>query len=388
MGSAIAFRLFLFFVPLLLLVVGIAGFVSGFVAAGTVSRTAGLYAQSAGDQRGFSPAWVHTVVCAVRPVRGGDGRPVIEQGLAGSQRSRVAGCRCRDPGPRCARPGGWPAICGMTLIAILVNRVREDLGLGLAGLAFVPALVIYGLAWLGVSMMLPRATQDPGALLPGRLAGRDNHGHHAVSELYLPDRLSRASQLYGAIGATVGDVGVVHSRERNRAGHGAERGNLRAVREHFPGRVLAPVFPGPGPQVRARAQILRTPVNRVADRAAAGAGRRSNPRPEARHCLCLPRRPAAHRESDLLAFDTAIERSHPVGDQGLQQVGHGDYAGGNAPLINDVLKDTWGIGAGDVRLGRNPGLGVRALRARPGKRRPTRRDRVQGGAIRRTAQAA
>ena len=55
----------------------------------------------------------------------------------------------------------------MVLIAILVTRVREDVGLGVAGLTFVPALVIYGLAWLGVSLMLPRATQDPAALLPG-----------------------------------------------------------------------------------------------------------------------------------------------------------------------------------------------------------------------------
>ena len=43
MGSAIAFRLFLFFVPLLLLIVGIAGFASGLVNARAVSRTAGIY---------------------------------------------------------------------------------------------------------------------------------------------------------------------------------------------------------------------------------------------------------------------------------------------------------------------------------------------------------
>ena len=43
MGSAIAFRLFLFFVPLLLLVVGIAGLASDLVTAGTGSRTAGIY---------------------------------------------------------------------------------------------------------------------------------------------------------------------------------------------------------------------------------------------------------------------------------------------------------------------------------------------------------
>ena len=56
----------------------------------------------------------------------------------------------------------------------------------------------------------------------------------------------------------------------------------------------------------------------------------------------LRRRPAAHRESDLPAFEIAIERSHPGSVMtGCNKV-NGDYAGGNAPLINDVLKDTWG----------------------------------------------
>ena len=54
MGSAIAFRLFLFFVPLLLLAVGIAGFASGFVNARAVSKTTGVYGSlGAEDQRGF-----------------------------------------------------------------------------------------------------------------------------------------------------------------------------------------------------------------------------------------------------------------------------------------------------------------------------------------------
>src|SRR5271170_1249529 len=55
---------------------------------------------------------------------------------------------------------------------------------------------------------------------------------------------------------------VLHSRPSNRGCHGAERGHLRAVRKHFSGRALAPAFPGPGPQVRACAQILRSPVKR------------------------------------------------------------------------------------------------------------------------------
>jgi beta-glucosidase len=61
-----------------------------------------------------------------------------------------------------------------------------------------------------------------------------------------------------------------------------------------------------------------------------------------RHWLDAIIDPAAHRESDLLAFQIAIERSHP----GSVMTGYikinGDYAGGNSVLINDVLKGAWG----------------------------------------------
>ena len=57
-------------------------------------------------------------------------------------------------------------------------------------------------------MLLPRATTDPSALLPGaRLVGLTLVGMQAVSQLYLPDRLSRASELYGAIGTTIVTLG-------------------------------------------------------------------------------------------------------------------------------------------------------------------------------------
>ena len=52
-----------------------------------------------GDQRRVSPARVHTMVRgAVRPVRGADGRPVVEQGPARGERSRVAAAAVRVPG--------------------------------------------------------------------------------------------------------------------------------------------------------------------------------------------------------------------------------------------------------------------------------------------------
>ena len=210
MGSAIAFRLFLFFVPLLLMVVGIAGFASGFVTARAVSRTAGISGSLGAEigeafhQPGFT-RWFAVLFGLFGVLTAGRSLSrVLGAASAAAWRLPLSGSRAS------LRAAGVVAglICGMAVIAVLVNRAREDLGLGVAGLAFVPALVIYGLAWLGVSMMLPRVTDDPGALLPGSLlVALTITVMHAVSEFYLPDRLSRASQLYGAIGATVVTLG-------------------------------------------------------------------------------------------------------------------------------------------------------------------------------------
>src|SRR5215813_4915194 len=51
--------------------------------------------------------------------------------------------------------------------------------------------------------------------------------------------------------------------------------------------------------------------------------------------------PAAHRESDLLAFEIAIERSQPGSVMTGYNKINGDYAGGNSVLIQDVLKGAW-----------------------------------------------
>jgi beta-glucosidase len=60
-----------------------------------------------------------------------------------------------------------------------------------------------------------------------------------------------------------------------------------------------------------------------------------------RHWLDAVIDPAAHRESDLLAFEIAIERSHPGAVMTGYNKINGDYAGGNGVLIQDVLKGAW-----------------------------------------------
>ncbi len=52
-------------------------------------------------------------------------------------------------------------------VALLVNRTRVDLGVAAARPSLGPAFVVYAVAWLGISMLLPRGTDDPGGLSPG-----------------------------------------------------------------------------------------------------------------------------------------------------------------------------------------------------------------------------
>src|SRR6516164_4063071 len=61
-----------------------------------------------------------------------------------------------------------------------------------------------------------------------------------------------------------------------------------------------------------------------------------------RHWLDAVIDPAAHRESDLLAFEIAIERAQPGAVMTGYNKINGDYAGGNSVLIQGVLKGAWG----------------------------------------------
>lgn len=61
-----------------------------------------------------------------------------------------------------------------------------------------------------------------------------------------------------------------------------------------------------------------------------------------RHWLDAIIDPAAHRESDLLAFQIAIERSEPGAIMSGYNKINGEYAGGNHYLLNEVLKGAWG----------------------------------------------
>ncbi|MGX9394138.1 beta-glucosidase (plasmid) [Nitrobacteraceae bacterium UC4446_H13] len=61
-----------------------------------------------------------------------------------------------------------------------------------------------------------------------------------------------------------------------------------------------------------------------------------------RHWLDAIIDPVAHRESDLLAFQIAIERSQPGSIMSGYNKVNGEYVSGNHHLLNEVLKRAWG----------------------------------------------
>jgi uncharacterized BrkB/YihY/UPF0761 family membrane protein len=208
-GSAIAFRLFLFFVPLLLFLVGIAGFVSHVVDADDINDEAGLSGSLAAqiDTALSQPTQTRWLAVLIG---------LFGVGTAGYSLSKVMVASSALGWQLPDRPKASPKIvgafvgliAGVGLIAMLINRIRAELGLGVASVSFLAAFCIYVVAWLIVSMVLPKGTNDPGALLPGAaIVALTLTGMQAVSQLLIPGRLSRASALYGTFGATIVTLG-------------------------------------------------------------------------------------------------------------------------------------------------------------------------------------
>jgi uncharacterized BrkB/YihY/UPF0761 family membrane protein len=207
-SSAVAFRLFLFVVPLLVFAVGIAGFLGDLVDEADVGEagiggTLAAQIDSALSQPN-STRWL--------AVLGGLFGVVV----AGRTLSKVlvaASCLAwRLPVRPKASARAVVTIIGLVLALVvaiaLVNNIRQDHGIAVAGISLAAVFVVQVVFWTVMSLVLPRTTSDPGAVLPGAvLVATTLTALQAVSTLFLPDRLARASQVYGAIGASLVTLG-------------------------------------------------------------------------------------------------------------------------------------------------------------------------------------
>jgi membrane protein len=204
-SAAVAFRLFLFFVPLLLFLVGLLGFFSSAVSERDVSD-AGLSGGIA-DQintalsQPNSTRWVAVLVGLFGMAT--TGRTLSKTMVAASCLAWRLPVRPKASVKAVGAIVGL--VAGVGLISLIVGRIRQELGVAVAGVSFLVALAIYVLAWMLVSIVLPRSpSTDASALLPGAvLVGLTIAGLQLVSQLYLPGRFDRASELYGAVGTTI-----------------------------------------------------------------------------------------------------------------------------------------------------------------------------------------
>jgi uncharacterized BrkB/YihY/UPF0761 family membrane protein len=207
-GSAIAFRLFLFFVPLVLFVVGVAGFFANIVSSKDVDD-AGI--------TGTVAAQINTALTQPSSTRWiAVGAGFIGMLTTGRTLSKaLAGASClawrlpvRSKASVRVVGGVIGLLVGLGVVAAILNRVRQSFGVAGASVSLVAVLAVYTVGALVLASLLPRGTSDPGALLPGAaVVGVTLAGLHAISQFYLPDRFDRASELYGAIGATIVTLG-------------------------------------------------------------------------------------------------------------------------------------------------------------------------------------
>jgi len=208
-GSAVAFRLFLFFVPLLLFAVGVAGITSQFIDAGDINEAAGLTGALASQivtafEQSSTGAWFAALSGLIGLLWAG--RSLSRTLMSASSLSWRLPIR-----PKASlRVIGTivVVIVALTIASTTVNWVRREFGFGLVAVSFVAVLGFYVVTWLVLLLVLPRATPDPGASIPGALLiATVLTGLQAVSQLYLSRAISQSSTLYGGLAASITTLG-------------------------------------------------------------------------------------------------------------------------------------------------------------------------------------
>lgn len=209
LSSAVAFRLFLFFIPLVLFVVGAAGFLAELVEPADVNETVGVTGQIALQiERAFEQSTTTRWFAVLTGLVG--------MATTGRSLSRVlcaaSSLAWRMPVVAKARIKVIGAIVGLVtglvLMSTIVNRIRAEFGVPAASVSFLAVGAVYVVIWLVLFWMLPRTTPDPSVLLPGAaVVALTQTLMQLVSQLYLPGQLGRASQLYGSVGVAVVTLG-------------------------------------------------------------------------------------------------------------------------------------------------------------------------------------
>jgi uncharacterized BrkB/YihY/UPF0761 family membrane protein len=206
LAGAIAYRMFLWILPVALVLVGGLGFLSTEAAGdpGKAVRDVGITsipAQSVNQAAHSSTrAWWALIIVGVVLLYLASVALVKALWVAHALVWRMPGTRIRSK----------PRLAGIFLLACVVIAVATSLAsiirnssptIGLV--AMIADVVFYGAVWWGLSTQFPHQGAPWTALIPGAIVfGVGVQVLHLVSVYYLSARLSSASVLYGALGAS------------------------------------------------------------------------------------------------------------------------------------------------------------------------------------------
>ena len=209
MGSALAVRLFLFFLPFMLLAVGLIGIVTQQFDATSPAPTYGIsgsmaeYIEYSLNQQGTAP-WFAAGIGLVGLAT--TGRSLSRALTLSSALSWQMGGKQKTAIRAIGVVVGL--VVGLALTAAVVNRIRSSSGLAVASMSLAAVMPLYLVLWSLVYLALPRKTTDPGAALPGGLiVALVLTGLQSFTQLFLPNQIANSSSLYGSIGVLVAFLG-------------------------------------------------------------------------------------------------------------------------------------------------------------------------------------
>ncbi len=209
LGSALSLRMFMFFVPLVLFAVGVAGVLGRHSGLDSVSSDVGVTGSLAGQ---IDSAFSQGVITPWLAIAAGlfgiatTGRSLTRALVLSSALSWNLGGKQKTP----IRVVGVVVgtIVGVALTATIMNRVKDAAGFAVASVSFVAVAVFYLVLWSVLYLTLPRGTKDPGAALPGAtIVAVVLTGLQAVTQLYLPNQIDNASSIYGSVGVGIAILG-------------------------------------------------------------------------------------------------------------------------------------------------------------------------------------
>ena len=209
LGTALAVRIFLFCVPLVLLAIGIAGLLGTYAGADSLSFSKSLPGTLAGEidqafNQGSVTPWVAVALGAFGVAT--TGYSLAKAMVLSSALSWQLGGTQRTPMRVIGVVVG--IVISMVVVIMVVRRIDEASGPAISSVSFMAVAPAYFVLWSLLFLSLPRGTSDPGAILPGALVvALVVTVMHAISQLFLTRQIESAGSLYGAVGVAVAIFG-------------------------------------------------------------------------------------------------------------------------------------------------------------------------------------